>query len=640
MNSHRTKSFTTIVIALIGASFLAPSSSSATAEPVWGDGTIVTHDDGAHSENGGGEVKSIVCSSAGNCTAVGEFTNPSTYPQAFTMSSVNGVWSRARPTAFADGVRNPSNESELLSVSCASAGNCAAVGTYLDADERNQPFITQSSNGTWTDATLVAFPVGAQNTYRDAKLLSVSCTSVGSCTAVGHYASSDDSTKPLVVTSTAGSWGAPIAVDFPSGTVPAEYYAKLKKVSCSSPGNCTAVGTYYEADRDSQGFTVSSVDGTWSTARTVVFPPNTFNTRAEAEAHDVSCPSNGNCTVVGYFADTTGAYRGYAVSSSGGVWSTTHTLEPGSWLDSVSCTSAGNCTAVGIVYSPPRTYAIRITSVDGVWGQTQEVSFPAAAQNSVTTVLDRVSCGSAGSCTATGYFRNTDGANEAFTTTSVGGVWGTARPVVYATGSGASRRPGYIKAVSCTSGGLCTVGGRFTLSSGNNEIFVMSSNEAPPATTTLPATTVPSSSTVAPTTTLAPPALDTVRALPPAPTPIVADNSIDTGEAITVSFGGFTPFEYVQLVVASTPQVIGSGYANAQGVVTLTGNLPTNLTSGTHTLAVYAPGSGIGFTQPITVTALTLPTTGSTRGDGGAQVALWVLLAGIGAIVVARRRNA
>ena len=66
MNSLRTKSFTTIVFALIGASLLVPSFSSATAEPVWDDGTIVTHDDGTHWENGGGEVKSIVCSSRGD----------------------------------------------------------------------------------------------------------------------------------------------------------------------------------------------------------------------------------------------------------------------------------------------------------------------------------------------------------------------------------------------------------------------------------------------------------------------------------------------------------------------------------------------------------------------------------------------
>jgi len=322
-------------------------------------------------------------------------------------------------------------------------------------------------------------------------------------------------------------------------------------------------------------------------------------------------------------------YRGYAVSSSNGVWSTVHTLEAGFFVDSVSCVSAGNCAAVGNQYSGNRTQAITLASADGVWGQPQLVSFPAEAQNSETTVLTGVSCGSVGSCTAFGYFANSAAMNESFTVTSTNGTWGTVHISLIATGSGSSRFPGNLKAVSCVSDGRCSIGGRFTLIHDHDEIFVMSSREAPPALST----------TVAPSTTLPPPAIDTVRALPPAPTPIVTDGSIDTGESITVSFGGFTPFEYVQLVVASTPQVIGSGYANAQGVVTISGNLPANLASGTHTLAVYAPGSGIGFAQSITVTAPTLPATGSSRGDGGAQLALRVLLAGIGAIVVARRRQ-
>jgi hypothetical protein len=55
---------------------------------------------------------------------------------------------------------------------------------------------------------------------------------------------------------------------------------------------------------------------------------------------------------------------------------------------------------------------------------------------------------------------------------------------------------------------------------------------------------------------------------------------LSTGGEVTVTFGGFTPFEYVQLIIASTPQVIGSGYANAQGFVTISGNLPTTLGSG------------------------------------------------------------
>ena len=146
-----------------------------------------------------------------------------------------------------------------------------------------------------------------------------------------------------------------------------------------------------------------------------------------------------------------------------------------------------------------------------------------------------------------------------------------------------------------------------------------------PSTST-PSTSTPSSST---STTVPPPALATVQALPVAPTPIVADATISTGEEITVSFGGFTPFEFVQLIVASTPQVIGSGYADAQGVVTLRGNLPSNLASGNHTLAVFAPVSGVGFTQPITVSQPLLPATGSDGQNNLFVIAMLLFVLGI-----------
>jgi len=174
---------------------------------------------------------------------------------------------------------------------------------------------------------------------------------------------------------------------------------------------------------------------------------------------------------------------------------------------------------------------------------------------------------------------------------------------------------------------------------------------APPTTTVAPTTTIAPSTTVAPTTPVAPtttvarvtpaaaatttttlpaPALAVVRALPVAPKPIVADALMATGEKVSVTFSGFRPFEFVQLIVASTPRVIGSGTANAQGVVTIQGNLPTNLGAGSHTLAVFAPASGIGFSQKITVSPATLPATGSN------QVNLFmiaVLLFGLGLFV-------
>jgi LPXTG-motif cell wall-anchored protein len=185
---------------------------------------------------------------------------------------------------------------------------------------------------------------------------------------------------------------------------------------------------------------------------------------------------------------------------------------------------------------------------------------------------------------------------------------------------------------SCASGENCADSFGPTSTSTTTTTVPATTTTTVPATTT---TTVPAATTTTPaaTTTVPPPALSTVQALPTAPTPIVADTSISIGEEISVSFGGFTPYEFVQLIVASTPQVIGSGYANAQGVVTLSGNLPSNLAAGNHTLAVYAPGSGIGFTQPISVSQPALPATGS---DGQNNLFVMAMLLFVLGLVVRR----
>ena len=141
-------------------------------------------------------------------------------------------------------------------------------------------------------------------------------------------------------------------------------------------------------------------------------------------------------------------------------------------------------------------------------------------------------------------------------------------------------------------------------------------------------------------TTLPPPAIDIIKALPVVEAGLTADTSFSSGEAVTVTYGGFQPNEFVQLIVASTPQIIGSGYADANGFVTLTGEIPSSLAGGNHTLAAYAPESGIGFAQPITVTAGLLPTTGSSRND---LLLTWVLMltvAGILILAIRRRSHA
>jgi|GEM_PF-1924866 len=207
--------------------------------------------------------------------------------------------------------------------------------------------------------------------------------------------------------------------------------------------------------------------------------------------------------------------------------------------------------------------------------------------------------------------------------------------------------------VSASSAGTCNVAA-YKAGSGNfNEAYgygAVTFAAAPTTTTTEPSTTTtqPSntsttttqpSNTSTTTTTVPPLAESVVVGLPRAETPLVADNSLSVGAELTVTFSGFAPGEFVQLIVASTPQVIDSGYANAQGVVTLSGKIPTDLASGNHTLAVYAPESGTGFNQPITVTGLVLPATGSSGAGVLYGWAMLMILLGVIWHFIGRRRT-
>ena len=105
-----------------------------------------------------------------------------------------------------------------------------------------------------------------------------------------------------------------------------------------------------------------------------------------------------------------------------------------------------------------------------------------------------------------------------------------------------------------------------------------------------------------------------------------------------MTFTGFVPGEFVQLIVASTPRVIASGYADSTGSITLSGDIPETLLSGNHSLALYAPESGRGIRQPITVAKAVsaLPQTGSS-GSGLPTTALMLSFFGV-VLLLARRR--
>ena len=394
-------------------------------------------------------------------------------------------------------------------------------------------------------------------------------------------------------------WGQATPAVFASGVQYENPSATFTSVSCASAGNCVAVGTFKNPAYRNTPFTMSMVAGVWGQATPVVFAEGVQNANPFAGFNSVSCGSAGHCVAAGFFLNSASGFEAFTMSM-----------------------------------------------VAGVWGQVTPVVFAEGVQNAnpYTGFSFVVSCASAGHCVAAGGFKNLAGDNEAFTMSMVAGVWGQATPAVFANGVQNANPYAGLLSVSCASAGNCVAAGYFQKVPYGNLAFTMTAvNNTPaptttetPSTTEAPTTTVASSTTEAPSTTVAPPTESVVVALPVANTPLVASNSLSTGTELTITVGGFTPGEFVQLIVASTPQVIGSGNADAQGFVTLTGTIPVNLGSGTHTLAVYAPASGTGFKQTITVSGLSLPATGSNY-NGVLILALLAVV--VGTVVVARRQR-
>ncbi len=131
-------------------------------------------------------------------------------------------------------------------------------------------------------------------------------------------------------------------------------------------------------------------------------------------------------------------------------------------------------------------------------------------------------------------------------------------------------------------------------------------------------------------------------------TNITSDNDFAPGESFTAFYTGFNANELVLMVMASNPMVIGSANADTNGNVAITGVIPSNATVGNHTLALYAPVSGFGAKQAITITVPTPESSGTTgsasnspsvdpstlpatgRGSNPALLAYLLLIVGIG----------
>ena len=426
---------------------------------------------------GAAQVSSVSCRSAGNCSA-GGFYFANDRPQAFLVSEVKGTWSAARPVPGLAALST--GNSQVISVSCGSPGNCAAGGFYAAGRSKaqSQAFVVNEVNGTWQRARVVPGTAGL-NKGRSARLLSVSCARPGSCSAGGFYTDAGKSQQAFVVTEARGTWQRAREVRG-TGKLNKGGLAAVTSVSCAEPGTCSAGGTYLENASQQLSFVVSEVKGTWRTASEAI--PGAGLSKSGMQISSVSCASPGNCAAAGSNgAIRAGTSRPFVADEAGGRWGKAMPV-PGvaalnvgdlGGLTSVSCPANGDCSAGGFFADRDHnTQAFVVNEVRGTWRKAIEVPGTAVLNRGGFADADSLSCAAPGDCSAGGSYEQASGHDTAFVVNEVAGAWQKAIEVpgiaTLDVGDGSM-----LSTVSCPAPGRCSAGGQYTDSQGSMEAFVV-----------------------------------------------------------------------------------------------------------------------------------------------------------------------
>lgn len=146
---------------------------------------------------------------------------------------------------------------------------CSAVGAYVDSSGSQEGLLLTETAGSWATGVEAALPANAASSNQHVQWGSVSCASAGNCTAVGQYTSVGGGFRGLLLTETDRSWSSAIEAVAP---VPSSN-AWLNSVSCSSAGNCTAAGAYLDGSGVEQGLLLTETAGSWATGTEAALPP-------------------------------------------------------------------------------------------------------------------------------------------------------------------------------------------------------------------------------------------------------------------------------------------------------------------------------------------------------------------------------
>jgi hypothetical protein len=322
----------------------------------WGNAEEVPGSAALNAGGPGAVILSVSCPAPGDCSAGGYYSDASGHEQALVVTETGGTWGNAEEVP-GSGALNAGGAARIDSVSCGAAGDCSAGGQYasktVDGISTVQAFVVNETGGTWGKATEVP-GTAALNGGGYATVNAVSCPSAGNCSAGGSYTTAAPVTQAFVIDETGGTWGKARVVPG-SAALNKHGLAQINAVSCPSAGNCSAGGFYLDASFDTQAFVVSESGGTWGSAEEIPGSAALDRHAPGAVADSVSCGAPGDCSATGSYTDSAGAQQAFVADQSAGTWGSAEEV-PGTGAlngggqasaQSVSCAASGLCNAVG-----------------------------------------------------------------------------------------------------------------------------------------------------------------------------------------------------------------------------------------------------------------------------------------------------
>lgn len=422
-------------------------------------------------------VTSVACPAIGDCTAVGSYESTGGEPLGLLLTETGGLWAPSTEAVMPNGSSNDPNVN-LAAVSCGSAGDCSAVGNYVDSSYNQQGVVINERSGTWHTGSKVFSPPGAAGNPEET-MQAVSCPSAGNCGAVGDYVNQYGETSALVVNETKWDWSPVQTITLPAGaTGTIGPSSSLDSISCTSAGNCTAVGWYTSDANAIEGLLLNEVNGVWQAGVEAV-PPTPTAAQPNVSLSSVSCSAPGTCSAVGYYDDSLSNQQGMLLSEAGYVWSAG--ALPGlpgnaagaqsTTLNSVACTGPGDCTAAGVYTDDAGNFqGLLLNQSGGVWAAGTEAVLPPGAAVSQKVALNSVACGAYETCVVAGtYFSNHP---TALLLSETGGRWKhPIKGVMPADGAGDPFAA--VNDLACAGTAYCIVAGQYVDAAGNSQGLVI-----------------------------------------------------------------------------------------------------------------------------------------------------------------------